>query len=110
MCDRTFPRVHVFGPLRVFYEHGTEHVPSREAERMLLLFLALHGRCVHVEQAMEALWPGMAPSEGRMLLRKLLYRLRTLYGPLVVREGETLVLRADTDLADYEAALDTLAA
>ena len=103
-------RVHVFGPLRVFDEHGTEHIPTLEAERTLLLFLALHGRRVHVEQAMEALWPGMAPSEGRMLLRKLLYRLRTLYGPLVVREGDTLVLRADTALADYEAALATLAA
>jgi DNA-binding SARP family transcriptional activator len=59
---------------------------------------------------MEALWPGMAPSEGRLRLRKLLHRLRTLYGPLVVREGDSLVLRADTDLADYQAALVTIAA
>lgn len=105
MCDRTFPRVQVFGPLRVYDEHGNEHVPTRKAVRTLLLFLALNGKCVHVEQAMDVLWPNLTVPEARHRLNDLLQRLPAPLAPLIAREGQTLVLRASTDLENYEAAL-----
>lgn len=108
MVDPTFPRVQVLGPLRVFDAHGVEHVPTGRTERTLLLLLVLNGRCVHEEHAMDVLWPALPLIEARERLRKLLYRLPRHWGRLVFREGETLVLRASTDLADLEHALATL--
>lgn len=108
MVDPTFPRVQVLGPLRVFDAEGGEHVPRGRAERTLLLLLALNGRCVHEEHAMDVLWPALPIADARERLRKLLYRLPRQWGRLVHREGETLVLRASTDLADFEWALATL--
>lgn len=108
MVDPTFPRVQVLGPLRVFDAQGGEHVPRGRAERTLLLLLVLNGRCVHEEHAMDVLWPELPLVEARDRLRKLLYRLHRQWGRLVFREGETLVLRAATDLADFESALATL--
>jgi DNA-binding SARP family transcriptional activator len=108
VVDPTFPRVQALGPLRVFDAHGTEHVPRGRAERTLLLLLVLNGRCVHEEHAMDVLWPELPLVEARDRLRKLLYRLPRQWGRLVFREGETLVLRASTDLGDFETAIATL--
>lgn len=108
MCDRTFPRVQVFGPLRVFDQHGNEHVPNGKAVRTLLLFLALNGKCVHVEQAMDVLWPNLTVPEARHRLNDLLERLPAAIAPLIAREGHTLVLHASTDVEEYEKALHLL--
>lgn len=109
MCDRTFPRVQVFGPLRVFDQHGNEHVPNGKAVRTLLLFLALNGKGVHVEQAMDVLWPNLTVPEARHRLNGVLERLPAALAPLIAREGDTLVLRASTDLEEYERALAIVA-
>lgn len=108
MCDRTFPRVQVFGPLRVFDQHGNEHVPNGKAVRTLLLFLALNGKCVHVEQALDVLWPNLTVPEARSRLEGVLKRLPDALAPLIAREGQTLVLRAGTDVEVVDDALAIL--
>lgn len=103
----TRPRVCVFGRLRVTYPDGTETVPDGAPVRQLLVFLALHGH-VHTDHGVEALWPDAPLHRGRAMLRNVLARLRAQCGPLVAREGHTLRLEADTDLAELERAAATV--
>lgn len=95
------PRVCVFGRLRVVHADGSEAVPDGPNVRELLVFLALHSH-VHTDHAVEALWPDTPLHRGRTMLRNVLSRLRAQCGPIVVREGNTLRLDADTDWADLE--------
>lgn len=104
MHDPTKPRVHVLGPLRITDANGVEHVPSGEPVRTLLLLLALNGGRLHVRQAIEVLWPGLPVNRGRHRLRNVLSRVNRTWGQLVKREANSLVLLADTDIADYTAA------
>lgn len=104
------PRVCVFGRLRVVHPDGTEAVPDGTTVRQLLVFLALHGGQVHADHAVEALWPDTPMRQGRAMLRNVLSRLRAQCGPLVVREGHTLRLDADTDWAELERAAATMLA
>lgn len=106
--DPTRPHVHVLGRLRVVDVRGTERIPQGTAVRTLLILLALNGSSVHVEHALEVLWPDLAIAQGRQRLRNVLARLHTQCGPLVTREGNTLVLHATTDIAAYNAAIATL--
>lgn len=103
----TRPRVCVFGRLRVVFPDGTETVPDGTPVRQLLVFLALHGH-VHTDHAVEALWPDAPLHRGRAMLRNVLARLRAQCGPIVTREGHTLRLEADTDLAELERAAATV--
>lgn len=98
----------ILGRLRVISSDGSQRVPTGQRERCLLLFLALHGGCVHTEQAVEALWPDQPPHLGRTRLRMVLFRLREACGPIVRREGACLVLVAETDIGRYQQALATL--
>ncbi len=50
------------------------------------------GQAVHVEQAMETLWPEVDPERGRRRLRNVLARLHRAAGPIVVRAGHELVV------------------
>jgi DNA-binding SARP family transcriptional activator len=97
-------RLHVLGHLRVVNQDGGESVPVGDAQRSLLLLLAFHG-AVHVEQAIDALWPTVDVSTGRRRLRNVLSRLHQCCGLVVRREGPALVLAVPTDLAEYEAAV-----
>lgn len=102
------PKVCVFGRLRVIGSDGTVSIPAGDMQRALLLLLVLRGGAAHVEQVAEALWPGELAATASARLRKVLQRVRETCGPIVLREGASLVLDADTDLAEYEAALITL--
>ncbi|HTW97820.1 MAG TPA: hypothetical protein VMD59_03530, partial [Acidimicrobiales bacterium] len=70
-------------------------------EGRLLRMVAVSGRGLHAEQAIEALWPEVSPAAGRNRLRTVLNRLRTLAGAVIARHGDLLVLdravRVDLD-------------
>jgi DNA-binding SARP family transcriptional activator len=72
-------------------------------EARLLKLVAVKGGEVHVEQAIEALWPEVKPGAGRGRLRTVLNRLRHAATDVVSRQGERLVLGADVrlDLAQF---------
>lgn len=72
------------------------------------MLLALRGGAAHVEQVADALWPGEPITTASARLGNVVKRLRDACGPIVLREGAGVVLDADTDLAEYEAALITL--
>lgn len=99
------PRVCVLGRLRVIDAEGVERIPRGDSVRTLLLFLALSGAPVHVEQVIEVLWHDVPVGQGRQRLRNVLARLLAQCGPVATREGDTLVLRASTDIAFYDQAL-----
>jgi DNA-binding SARP family transcriptional activator len=107
MCDRTSAHVRVLASLRVVAEDEIEYVPVGKAERRLLLLLALNGCRLHVEQALALLWPDADVQTARRRLRHVLHRLPERVRPLIAREGDTIVLRAHTDLEDFEDALAT---
>lgn len=65
-----------------------------QVARLVKLAAAI-GRPVHVEEAVEALWPEVAPDRGRRRLRNVLSRLHRVAGPILVREGQTLVFSQD---------------
>lgn len=102
------PKVCVFGRLRVIHPDGTVSIPTGDSQRALLLLLALRGGAAHVEQVAEALWSGEPIATASARLGNVVKRLRDACGPIVMREGAGVVLDADTDLAEYEAALITL--
>jgi DNA-binding SARP family transcriptional activator/ATP/maltotriose-dependent transcriptional regulator MalT len=61
-------------------------------EVRLLKYVAASGGRVHVEQAIETMWPEVAPSAGRHRLRTVLNRLRVAAGGALSRDGEMLVV------------------
>jgi DNA-binding SARP family transcriptional activator len=72
---------------------GGRAVPlSTGQAQQLLKFVAVRGGRVHAEQAIEALWPEVAPEAGRNRLRTVLGRLRELAPEIVAREGDHLAL------------------
>jgi len=72
-------------------------------EARLLKLVAVKGGQVHVEQAIEALWPEVKPGAGRHRLRTVLNRLRHAATEVVSRQGERLALGAEVrlDLAQF---------
>ncbi len=68
--------------------------------------LALSPEGLHVEQAIDFLWPESTLPRGRRRLRNLLARLSRAAGPVVLRRAETLRLAPDTavDMTRFEAA------
>ncbi len=67
----------------------------------LLKLVAVSGGRVHVDRAIETIWPEVDPEAGRNRLRTMLNRLRSTSGELVAREADLLVLdpsvRVDVD-------------
>lgn len=106
--EAELPRVYVLGRLRVVDAAGVERIPHGEPVRTLLLFLALSGASVHVEHAIDILWPDVPTDHGSRRLRNVVARLNAQCGHIVVREGSTLALRATTDLTAYTRAVATL--
>ena len=72
-------------------------------EARLLKLVAVGETPVHVEQAIEALWPETEPGAGRNRLRTVLHRLQSAAPGAVVRDGELLRIGPGTvlDLADF---------
>jgi DNA-binding SARP family transcriptional activator len=60
--------------------------------------VAISARGVHVEEAIESLWPDVNPSSGRNRLRTVLNRLRDLAPEVVLREGDVLVIGPEVRL------------
>jgi DNA-binding SARP family transcriptional activator len=65
---------------------------ARGQEARLLKFVTACGGQVHIEEAIEALWPEAEAESGRHRLRTVLHRLRAAAGPVLDRSGEMLVL------------------
>lgn len=72
-------------------------------EAKLLKFVAVSGGRVHVEQAIEALWPEAGREAGRNRMRTVLNRLRGMAGNVLHRSGEMLTLdeKVRVDRADF---------
>ena len=64
----------------------------------LLKLVAVSGGAVHAEQAIEQLWPEVAPDAGRNRLRTVLNRLRDTAGDVVRRDGDLLALAPEARL------------
>ena len=95
--------VSVLGRFEVTDGGRTAELGSGQGAQFLKL-VAVSGGVVHTEQAIEALWPDVAPTAGRNRLRTVLNRLRDVAGDVVGREGELLALAPDVrlDLAQFQ--------
>jgi DNA-binding SARP family transcriptional activator len=95
--------VSVLGRFEVTDGGRTVELGSGQGAQLLKL-VAVSGGAVHTEQAIEALWPDVAPTAGRNRLRTVLNRLRDVAGDVVGREGELLTLASDVrlDLAQFQ--------
>ncbi|HTW99196.1 MAG TPA: tetratricopeptide repeat protein [Acidimicrobiales bacterium] len=60
--------------------------------------LAVSGRQLPAEVAIEALWPGVSPPSGRQRLRNALHRLRSAAPDVVARVGDLLALSATAEI------------
>lgn len=65
--------------------------------RLLLALLLAHPQPVHVEQAIDLLWPDATVEEGRPRLNTVVHRLRSAvaHGEAVSRTGDVLALHPD---------------
>lgn len=81
------------------------HTPSGRHTQLLTLLAGLGP--LHIEQVTEELWPGSSAETGRARLRNVLARLRASCGPVVVREGDVVVLtdEVEVDAVRFEAAV-----
>ncbi len=89
-------RLRVLGELSVERDGAAIGLGGRTGE--LFALLALHGRSVTVDRAIDALWPGEETRKGRERLRTVLHRTRTNHGPLIERRGSRLQLDADVQI------------
>ena len=85
--------VQMLGSFHVRHENLEVALPPQVA--YLVKLVALRDRPVHVEEAIEGLWPDVDPSRGHRRLRNVLSHLHRLAGPLVERRGQTLALAND---------------
>ena len=103
--------VRVLAPVLEIRRVG-EAVRVREpVSKLLLALLIVHPAPLHVEQAMDRLWPDAASDTARPRLNTVVHRVRRVLGDrpaVVVRDGDLLSLDAtavQADLLDYRAAL-----
>jgi len=104
--DRDQPQafVQVLGGFQVLWGGAAVHLPPQVGR--LVKLVAVSGGQVHVEQAIELLWPEVAPALGKRRLRNVLSKLTRAAGPLVVRAASTLRLGpgVTVDALRFEAA------
>jgi DNA-binding SARP family transcriptional activator len=98
------PEIRALGAFAVRRGGRTVPLPPGRPELLVKLLVARGGRA-HAEEAIEALWPDVAPASGRKRLRNALSRLRAAAGDLVVRDGEALAIvpEAEVDAIGFEA-------
>ncbi len=96
--------VRVLGRFEVRRDGREVRLAPQVARLVKRLVLGPEG--LHVEQAVDFLWPEAAPQRGRRRLRNLLARLSRAAGPLVVRRAETLRLAPGVavDMVRFETA------
>lgn len=70
---------------------GLEVILAPQVARLVKI-LALTAEGLHVEQAIDRLWPEAAPQRGRRRLRNLLSRLSRVAGPVILRRADVLRL------------------
>lgn len=88
--------VRVLGPIAVIGPDGLR-TPTAGRPAALLAFVAVHG-AVHVEQALDLLWPDDSVDVARPRLRNVLSRLRASVGEVVVRRDERLLLASGVEV------------
>lgn len=64
----------------------------------LIKVLAVHGGWITIDMAIDVLWNDVSLATGRRRLRNVLYRVRTVCGELIDRNGETLFFAPDTGI------------
>src|SRR5690606_8797953 len=90
--------VAVLGPTTV------EGTTVTDRQRALLAALGLHGDGADTPTLVDAVWGGTAPRSARQSLQNQVSRLRNRWGAgLIVTEGTTYRLRADTDVDEVSA-------
>ncbi len=85
---------------------GETLTPPPGRPELLVKLLACHGGRLPAEQAIELLWPEVAPQSGRKRLRNVLNRLRAGAPGVVSRDGDVLSLgdvEVDADLFEHHA-------
>ncbi len=103
--DRATPAlaVRVLGDFAVTAD-GRPADPPPGRPQMLVKLLAVSGRTIALDEAIEILWPEVDPDVGRARMRNVLTRVRQVCGELVVRDGSGLALDDDVvvDGAEFE--------
>jgi hypothetical protein len=86
--------VRVLRPVLAVERAGRPVAVRPSVAKLLVALLGAHPTPVHVEQAMDLLWPGLDPRQARGRLSTVLHRLRRLVGPAadIRRVGDVLVL------------------
>ena len=102
--ERAWALVQALGGFKVLRDGKVLHLPPQVAR--LVKVVVVGGGQVHVEQAVESLWPEVAPALGKRRLRNVLSKLSSATGPLVVREATTLRLGkgVEVDALRFESA------
>ncbi len=77
---------------------GRQVALGNSQERRLLKLVAASGGTIHIEQAIEALWPEVDPRAGRNRLRTVLNRLRDAAPEVLLRDGEQLTIGSEVRL------------
>jgi hypothetical protein len=104
--------VRVLVPVLEVERDGTPRALRSMPAKLLLALLVAHPQPLHVEQAVDLLWPGAAPEVGRPRLNTVVHRLRTaldLTPGTLRRVGDVLLLDPagwDVDLFRFRAAPD----
>ncbi len=106
MTPAAQPIIRLLGGCQVVTSRATRECPGGPAGQ-LLDRVALAGR-VPVEELVEELWPEAPPGAGRSRLRTVLSRMRSDFGPVVVRDGDWIALAPDVqvDVRLFEAVAD----
>jgi predicted ATPase/DNA-binding SARP family transcriptional activator/Tfp pilus assembly protein PilF len=100
------PRLHLLGPPAVVGEGGAASALPFERRSQLVVLLALKRAWVGRHELAAMLWPELPSKLALANLRKTLFRLPSVpWGSAVEVQETALRLVADTDVADFEAAL-----
>jgi DNA-binding SARP family transcriptional activator len=84
--------IHALGGFRVVGPDAQDVTPAGIAGKAVRVLIASE-RPLHVEELAELLWEdGASPDRARARLRNVVARARTSLGPLVVRDGDLLLL------------------
>ncbi len=94
-------RIRTLGMFAVHVDGRSVGLPRGLPRRALELAI-VHGGHVHVEVAMERLWPDADPVRGRKGIRNILSRLAGVGAPVLVRDGELLRVPDDTGIDAIE--------
>ena len=89
------PQFRILGPIEVAAAaDASRHIPRGRTLSLLALLLVHRGAVVHVDRALDELWEGARPADGRKAVHVVASRLRSALGEGVLRsEGGGYALR-----------------